>query len=225
MVQSTKFLKLSAALLFCGSIWITDYVLSIYFPDYFSGILLYGSLFSLFLLKFSNHTLQEQKQENQDKHAEVLEIKNDDTQKSSVQRSGLTMEQSLKFRKMLKEHFSTTLAFRKHGYTIRDLSKEIGIPVYQLSSYINKEFGVNFNELVNAYRVEYMARAFRTSNEWKSYTLEALGNMAGFNSRAAFIAAIKKHTGMNPSEFFGRKDQNSITHANIHFSEMLKEVA
>jgi AraC-like DNA-binding protein len=217
-----KVVMFLAGIFFCFALWAADFGLSKAFHGYPSGTILYGCLFILFLFAASGHEKQEQKQENA---ATTPEVKVETAEKSPVQRAGLTIEQSLKFRQMLKEHFSTTLAFRKHGYTIRDLSNETGIPVYLLSAYINQEYGMNFNEMVNAYRVEYMAKVFKTSGDWKSYTLEALGKMAGFNSRAAFIAAIKKHTGMNPSAFFGRKDNETITHTSFNFSGMLKDVA
>jgi AraC-like DNA-binding protein len=42
----------------------------------------------------------------------------------------------------------------------------------------------------------------------KQYTLEALGQKVGFNSRVSFIAAVKKRTGKTPSELFGRRDES-----------------
>jgi AraC-like DNA-binding protein len=34
-----------------------------------------------------------------------------------------------------------------------------------------------------------------------SLTLESIGEMAGFNSRGAFIKVFKKYTGFTPSEY------------------------
>jgi AraC-like DNA-binding protein len=47
----------------------------------------------------------------------------------------------------------------------------------------------------------------RDSEDAFQYTLEALGKMAGFNSRTAFIAAVKKKTGKTPSELFNRRSE------------------
>jgi AraC-like DNA-binding protein len=52
-----------------------------------------------------------------------------------------------------------------------------------------------------------------------------VGKMAGFNSRTAFIAAIKKHTGMTPSIFFSRRENKKIEHSIFNLPEMVKEVA
>ena len=86
-----------------------------------------------------------------------------------------------------------------------DLSSELGIPSHQLSAFINQEYGKNFNELINNYRVEYLEALVKNSSEYNHYTLEALGQLAGFKSRAAFYAAVKKKTNLTPAALFNAK--------------------
>jgi len=145
--------------------------------------------------------------------------------KSPAPKAGLSNEQALKYRQVIKEHFAASLAFRKPGYAIRDLSNETGIPGYLLSLFINQEYGMNFNEMINAYRVEYLTGLLKTSFDCESYTLEAIGKMAGFNSRTAFIAAIKKQTGMTPSAFFGRRESEQYPDAVFNFPGFVRKVA
>ncbi len=146
-------------------------------------------------------------------------------EKNQAPKAGLTIEQTLKYKQLIKNHFAESLAFRKPGYAIRDLSNETGIPGYLLSLFINQEYGMNFNEMINAYRVEYLSGLLKTSFDCQSYTLEAIGKMAGFNSRTAFIAAIKKYTGMTPSTFFGRRDSGKYEHSVFSFPELARKVA
>jgi AraC-like DNA-binding protein len=191
----------------------------------FSPAILYGAT-----LSFNNYNLQDlleeiplnYKQEMKEEE-QVKEINK--KVNSMVPKISLTTEQSGKYRQVIKDHFAETLAFRKQGYAIRDLSNETGIPGYLLSLFINQEYEMNFNELVNAYRVEYLAGLLKTSFNCESYTLEAIGKMAGFNSRTAFIAAIKKYTGMTPSAFFGRKDSETVEYPIFNFPERMRDVA
>jgi AraC-like DNA-binding protein len=124
---------------------------------------------------------------------------------SSVKKYYLSPEQGRQYKEALEKHFAENMAFRKTGYSIGDLSSELNIPAYQLSAFINQQYAKNFNELVNEHRVDYLVRKSQTSDDFSQYTLEALGKEAGFNSRAAFIAAVKKVTGRTPSEIFGRR--------------------
>jgi AraC-like DNA-binding protein len=117
----------------------------------------------------------------------------------------ISIEQGKAYKQSLETHFKESLPFRKNGYTIGDLSHELNIPSHQLSAFINQEYGKNFNELINEYRVDYLSQTIKSSNDHVQFTLEALGREAGFNSRAAFIAAVKKKTGKTPSELFGRR--------------------
>lgn len=88
--------------------------------------------------------------------------------------------------------------FLKQGFTIQDLSTQTGIPVYQLSPFINGQFKLNFTSWVNHYRIEYF---LEQAIENQNMTLEALANNAGFKSRTTFISAFKKEKGVTPSEF------------------------
>jgi AraC-like DNA-binding protein len=120
-------------------------------------------------------------------------------------KTSLSFEQGQEIKRSLEDHFEKNLPFRKRGYLISDLSRELNLPSYMLSAFINQEYGKNFNELINEYRVNYLVNEMTSSLDHSQYTLEALGNLAGFNSRAAFIASVKKTTGKKPSEVFGRR--------------------
>ena len=126
---------------------------------------------------------------------------------AATNRNSLSVEQGEAYKLALESHFRDNLPFRKNGYTIGDLSHELNIPSHQLSAFINQEYGKNFNELINEYRVDYLAEMKKSSRDHFQYTLEALGKEAGFNSRAAFISAVKKRTGKTPSELFGRRGE------------------
>ncbi len=119
----------------------------------------------------------------------------------------LSKEQGMMFKEALENHFQDNHPFTKTGYTLGDLSAEIKVPAHLLSAFINQEYGKNFNELINTYRVDYLEAMVRDSEDAFQYTLEALGKMAGFNSRTAFIAAVKKKTGKTPSELFNRRSE------------------
>lgn len=117
----------------------------------------------------------------------------------------LTLEQGLTFKSMLEQHFLANHPYLKGGYSMGDLSAEIGIPSHQLSAFINQEYGKNFNELINNYRVDYLVVLVKNVPEYQHYTLEALGQLAGFKSRAAFYAAVKKKTSLTPAAVFNTK--------------------
>ncbi len=117
-------------------------------------------------------------------------------------RNSLTIEQGLAYKSLLESHFMSNHPYIKGGYAMSDLSNELGIPSHQLSAFINQEYGKNFNELINNYRVEYLEILVKSSTNYQNYTLEALGQLAGFKSRASFYAAVKKKTSLTPAALF-----------------------
>lgn len=123
---------------------------------------------------------------------------------TDTKRLTLTLEQEKNYKEALEDHFANRQPFLKPGYKINDLSQELDIPSYLLSAFINQEYGKNFNELLNEYRVGHLRTMLISSPELRQFTLEALGKMAGFNSRSTFIAAVKKVSGKTPLEYYGK---------------------
>lgn len=119
-----------------------------------------------------------------------------------AKQTSLSLEQKQLYKAALQNHFQGNQPFLRVGYKISDLSIELNIPGYQLSAFINQEYGKNFNELINEYRLDYLEELLQSKPDYFQYTMEALGNMVGFNSRSAFIQAVKKKTGKPPVEHF-----------------------
>lgn len=117
----------------------------------------------------------------------------------------LTNEIRLDLALRLESHFKTNKPFLKAGYKIKDLSLELDTPIYIVSSFINQEYGMNFNEMVNDFRVDHVAEVLRASADSQRFTLEAIAKSAGFNSRTTFIDAVKKKSGMTPSSYFSKQ--------------------
>lgn len=92
------------------------------------------------------------------------------------------------------------ILFLKPGLTINDFSKEIGLPVYQVTRCITHFTGMSFIDFINQKRIEYCVKKL-DSGEWKYYKVEAISNECGFNNRNSFTNAFKKFKGVSPSEY------------------------
>ena len=80
------------------------------------------------------------------------------------------------------------------------LAEMCGINQRNLSKAIKEHEGLNFNQFVNKYRVEETKRLLIDSS-LKHLSIEGIGELAGFNSKATFYAAFKKMCGVSPSTY------------------------
>jgi len=119
--------------------------------------------------------------------------------------SSISLEMQVEMHNILENHLKNNKPFIASGYKVKDLSSELDIPVYLISSFINQAYSKNFNELINDYRVDYISNLLQESPDSQHFTLEAIAKSAGFNSRNTFIAAVKKKHGKTPSALFNRK--------------------
>lgn len=83
---------------------------------------------------------------------------------------------------------------------IRQLAGRLNSNTAYLSRVINVGYGLNFNDFINGYRVRAIEERLRAGDH-RHYTFLSLALDCGFNSKATFNRAFRKHTGKSPGEF------------------------
>jgi len=88
--------------------------------------------------------------------------------------------------------------FKKPNLKLPDVAKKLSIPTHRLSQLLNDNFGKNFPQFVNEYRIK-AAKELIQNND--IYSLEAIGYECGFNSKSTFYATFKKLAGTTPAKY------------------------
>ncbi|QHS61526.1 helix-turn-helix domain-containing protein [Chitinophaga agri] len=96
--------------------------------------------------------------------------------------------------------------FRNAGLKIGDLASEIDIPSHQLSRILNDSLQKNFTLYVNEYRVN---AACKMLSYQTNFTIEAVGEEVGFNSKSTFFATFKKIKGLTPNAYMRESTPDS----------------
>lgn len=88
--------------------------------------------------------------------------------------------------------------FTNPDLKLSEVAKKLEISKHELSKLINDNIRKSFADFINEYRVEEAKKQIKTNSQ---YTIEAIGNQSGFNSKSAFYKAFKKFTGTTPARF------------------------
>lgn len=100
----------------------------------------------------------------------------------------------------LNQYILTQEPFCNPQLSLADLAQSLGTNTKYLSATINEFSGCNFYTLINGHRIEKV-KQLMADPKYKGYSYLGLAQTAGFNSKSAFIAAFKRHTGMTPSAY------------------------
>lgn len=84
--------------------------------------------------------------------------------------------------------------------SLTSLSKVVETNDKYLRLVIKKYYDQSFVSFINHFRVE-AAKIMLIDTELDVYTIETIGQMAGFNSKSSFYAAFKELTGMTPYQY------------------------
>jgi AraC-like DNA-binding protein len=116
------------------------------------------------------------------------------------EKSALTPARSDAFLKRLLTVMESEKPYTDGELTLPKLAALLSISTHHLSQIINERVGQNFSDFVNTYRVEEAKRKL-VDPATSHYSLLAIAEEVGFNSKSAFNTAFKKQSGMTPSEF------------------------
>jgi len=98
----------------------------------------------------------------------------------------------------IKEVLKNEELYKDTDLTINILAEKINVNRTYVSQVINTYFKVNFNSLINEYRVKY-ARKLLLENT--NLSIEGISKEVGFKSKSVFNCSFKKHMGVTPSVF------------------------
>lgn len=112
----------------------------------------------------------------------------------------LQTKTSQKLSDLLYEHMVKNKPYLNNELTIQDLADQLKVSSQEISSYLNKELGVNFFNYINGFRIEE-AKQRLTNPNFDNETLLGIAYDSGFNSKTSFNTLFKKETGMTPSEY------------------------
>ncbi len=102
--------------------------------------------------------------------------------------------------KQVKKYVSENEPYLDPSLTVQELSKQVNIPVRDLSILINHHMNKHFFDFINEYRIEKAKEILKDASKSKVTVLEILYEV-GFNSKSSFNTAFKKHTNQTPTEF------------------------
>lgn len=84
--------------------------------------------------------------------------------------------------------------------SVEFLANEVEINPSKLSNIIKLFTDKNFNDFINDHRIE-LAKKLLAHEDYKNYTIIAVGLESGFNSKSTFYATFKNHTGLTPTQY------------------------
>lgn len=84
--------------------------------------------------------------------------------------------------------------------TKSDVAGYLKITELQLSQLLHSHYDKSFPDFINTYRVKAVKQRLENIDS-RDYTLLALGDECGFNSKSSFYRVFKEHTGVTPAEY------------------------
>jgi len=123
-----------------------------------------------------------------------------------VKPSDKTMEEWGPVAKELNEFMKVNHLYRDKRLTKGQLANQIGWTEVHLSNTLREGLEMNFNDFVNEFRVEDVKAKLKDPRS-RGFTLIAIAEECGFNSKTSFYRIFKKFTGLTPSEYLERINQ------------------
>lgn len=103
--------------------------------------------------------------------------------------------------KSIDSYIRTYQIYQQKNFTLAQLSNHLNITERKLSTIIHQNTNKGFKDFINSYRAEF-AKSRIEEGYLKNYTVEALAELSGFNSRVTFFHSFKKLVGTCPRDYW-----------------------
>ncbi len=102
--------------------------------------------------------------------------------------------------KALVVYLNQLESFENQQFTLDELAYRIGTNSKYLSLSVRKYSGLNYSDFINSFKVKRCVQAINQSPSIKT-NLKQIQDVGGFKSKATFLRAFKKVTGLTPAQY------------------------
>ena len=124
----------------------------------------------------------------------------EETKKELISKPLLSVDNQKILLEKLTLQFQNKKTFLKKDLTLNELANILQVQPYLLSYTVNKNLNQTFFDLINCYRIEEAKKKI-CSPDFNHLSIDGMGFVCGFGSKASFNRAFKKHVGITPSEY------------------------
>lgn len=103
---------------------------------------------------------------------------------------------------------------KEQGYLVinlklTDLAKQFDTNSSYLSKTINHFKDKNFSQYLNDLRITYVVKHLKEDRKYRKYTIKAISQEVGFSNAESFAKAFYNQTGLQPSYFIKKLEENN----------------
>lgn len=155
----------------------------------------------LLLIRYSDPLVSALKNDPRYNKFKDIIYKVDELEQEAKKSNALLDDQTIElYTDKLIAHLSDNRSYLNPKLSLSDLANQIEIHPNHLSWLLNNNFGKNYNEFINSYRLEAFKQMGKGENK-TNLTIEGLAYECGFNSKTVFNTYFKKTTGLTPKQF------------------------
>ncbi|RVU26899.1 AraC family transcriptional regulator [Sandaracinomonas limnophila] len=127
--------------------------------------------------------------------------------KSSKNQSKISSDPLVDTTNMILNYIQEKKPFLNPDFDVIDISNELEIPKHHIIYCFSEIIKIKFTAYRSLLRVEY-AKKLLESGKANSYSMDGIGQQAGFPSRSTFYATFKAETGMTPNQYLENLGNN-----------------
>jgi AraC-like DNA-binding protein len=105
--------------------------------------------------------------------------------------------------------FEKTNLFLANKFTKQDLARYLDTNTTYLSIVLHDHKDKTFNQYISELRMQYIANKLQTDKTFTKYSIEVIGQEAGYKSASAFTRKFKEIMGTTPSKYIKDLELNS----------------
>lgn len=108
------------------------------------------------------------------------------------------------------EKLERKMTYLNNDFTQEFVAKKIKTNTTYLSYVVNKRYEKSFSEYTNDLKINYAINELLTNQEYKNYTTQKIAESVGFKNAVSFRKSFVKKTGLSPSEFLKKYNNQNL---------------